>query len=243
LDKERSYSCRPVPQRGNITQSTLLSELAPLSERDQRARPFDIGIRRWEGGNGQGSEYRLVALSELIRENLASMITSVGSNNIVGGIRVEIVCERHHSNDCVEQELFDWEDVQPGEDISDRTKEARQVTFAEIINVHALAGICCSGDMVTEENLDAGREVADMQNLDDSAIAPMPRSLQKLGGGHPFVGNNKGVEAQKVLAAMAEAGTIRVARKASAGLIIPDSLKEIIAKWKPSLHAMNPQCH
>jgi hypothetical protein len=78
----------------------------------------------------------------------------------------------------------------------------------EIINAHALAGIYCSGDMVTEENIDAGREVADMQNLDDSALALRPRSLQQLGAGHPFVVNNNGVVAQQVLTAMAEAGTI-----------------------------------
>ncbi len=127
----------------------------------------------------------------------------------------------------MERKLFTWADVEPGEDISDRTKEALLVTFAGIINAHALAGIYCSEDMVTEENMDAGREVADMQNLDDGALALRPRSLQQLRGSHPFVVSNNSVVAQQVLAAMAEAGTIRVASKAGAGLIIPDSLKEI----------------
>ena len=44
---------------------------------------------------------------------------------------------------------------------------------------------------------------------------------------HPFVGTNDGIKAQQTLAAMIDAGTIRVVGKAGAWVMITESLKEL----------------
>jgi len=82
-------------------------------------------------------------------------------------------------------------------DIQDRVAEALQITFLEILDEHAIRGVYCSRDMAPDD--DQGEEmIIDGQLTCD--LATMPRSINVLGKGHPFVSTNQGIMARCILA-------------------------------------------
>jgi hypothetical protein len=207
-----------------ITANTMLSELQQLSEEQQRQCPFDI--RAWNVADGP-LEQRLQALQALIHNNKVSMVVS--ANNEQQDWTVYMASQYAKAiNMCVDEKLFSWDEVQLGEDISDRVTSALQITFVNLVCEHALGGIYCSRDLVGEEYQGTGTG-DDGPLLSDAELALMPRSLWVLGSGQPFVSTNKGIIATQMLAEMVKVGKLVVVGKAGAGVIITEPLKELVS--------------
>ena len=123
-------------------------------------------------------------------------------------------------------------------DIQDRVAEALQITFLEILDEHAIRGVYCSRDMAPDD--DQGEEmIIDGQLTCD--LATMPRSINVLGKGHPFVSTNQGIMARCILARLVGAGSIKIIKKAGAGIIITEPLKGLVNTIRQcTAHTMSP---
>jgi len=123
-------------------------------------------------------------------------------------------------------------------DIQDRVAEALQITFLEILDEHAIGVVYCSRDMAPDD--DQGEEmIIDEQLTYD--LATMPRSINVLGKGHPFVNTNQGIMARCILAKLVGAGSIKIIKKGGAGIIITEPLKGLVNTIRQcTAHTMSP---
>jgi hypothetical protein len=130
-------------------------------------------------------------------------------------------------NDCAARKLFSWDAVQQGEDIQVRVAEVLQITFMELINAHVIGGIYCSGDMAADNN--QGQEMdIDGLLIPELDLASMPRSIQVLCSGHPFISTGQVTMVNGVLTKLVELGKIQVIKKERAGIIITEPLKGLV---------------
>ena len=207
-----------------ITTNTRVSDLQPLTEDQQKECPFDI--RAWNVAAGF-PEQRLQALQTLIQNNKVSMVVSANNEQQDWTVYMAIAYAKA-INSCVDEKLFAWDEVQLGEDISDRVTTALQITFVNLLNEHALSGIYCSRDLVMQAYQGMGTG-DDGSMLSDAELALMPRSLWELGRWHPFVSTNKGTMATQTLVDMIKDGNIKVVGKAGAGVIITEPLNGLVS--------------
>jgi hypothetical protein len=207
-----------------ITTNTRVSDLQPLTEDQQKECPFDI--RAWNVAAGF-PEQRLQALQTLIQNNKVSMVVSANNEQQEWTVYMAIAYAKA-INSCVDEKLFAWDEVQLGEDISDRVTTALQITFVNLLNEHALSGIYCSRDLVMQAYQGMGTG-DDGSMLSDAELALMPRSLCELGRWHPFVSTNKGTMATQTLVDMIKDGNITVVGKAGAGVIITEPLNGLVS--------------
>ena len=130
-------------------------------------------------------------------------------------------------NECVQNDQFDWKEVQMGENILTRCEEALQVSFMDIINEQVRAGIYCSSDWIAEGHQGAGKG-DDVPKMDDSELNDKPRSLHVLGRKHPFVSTNDSRKALVMLSAMIRIGEIQVIGKAGVGVIVTKAFHTLV---------------
>ena len=105
--------------------------------------------------------------------------------------------------------------------------EVLQITFMELLNAHAIGGIYCSGDMAQDMAPDQGEEMGnDGPLIHDLAV--MPRSINALRSGHPFISTSQGTMASRVLTKLVRLGSIQVIKKEGAGIIITEPLKGLV---------------
>ena len=161
-----------------ITPTTLMSVLQPLSEEETEQRPYDI--RSWDRAS-ETREQRIKALNELIQEGSVSMVVSAITEP--PGKWVVYMLKEYATavNDAVRKGLFDWAEVQEGENIQERCAAALQITLMHIINNEATKGIYCSADWVTEGHKGTGAGDGDQQ-VTDSDLEGKPRFLGKVCG-------------------------------------------------------------
>jgi hypothetical protein len=206
-----------------IKTTTMLSDLQPLSEDQQKECPFDI--RAWKVADGLPGQ-RLQAMQALIRNNQVSMVVSANKEQRDWTVYMANTYAQA-INRCVDEEFFAWDDVRSGEDISDKVTTALQITFLNFLHEHARDGIYCSGNLAMEQYQGKGTG-DDGPMLSDEDLALMPRSLSKLGRGHPFVSTNNGIRASQTLVEMVEIGKLKIIGKAGAGAIITEPLKDLV---------------
>jgi len=204
-----------------ITPTTLMSVLQPLSEEEIEQRPYDI--RSWDRAS-KTREQRIKALNELIQEGSVSMVVSAITEP--PGKWVVYMLKEYATavNDAVRKGLFDWAEVQEGENIQERCAAALQITLMQIINNEAIKGIYCSADWVTEGHKGTGAGDDGDQQVTDSDLEGKPRFLGKVCGRHPFSSVQGGSKAKEVLKTLISDKQMKVAGKAGVGILVPSTL-------------------